>query len=254
MGGLTIYQEIRRTLPAHRYIYCFDNANFPYGELTEPALITACCRLITHIVMTQAIDLVVIACNTASTIALPTLRAMLNIPVVGVVPAIKPAAALTRNGCIGLLATPGTVRREYTHHLIAEFAPTQRVLLKGATELVIEAERKLAGQPVNMALLAGVLGDWIDGPEQPDTLVLGCTHFPLLSAEIQQLMPRIQLVDSGRAVARRVAYLLASAVVTESRFDPIATLAYCTRLDADAKKLTAPLQAWGLSSLSEVLR
>ncbi|MNS25261.1 Glutamate racemase [compost metagenome] len=251
MGGLTVYGEIRRTLPAHNYFYCFDNAHFPYGELSEPELISACTGLVSHMVAAHAIDLVVIACNTASTIALPSLRATLSIPVVGVVPAIKPAAALTRNGCIGLLATPGTVSREYTHELITQFAPGKRVLLKGATELVIEAERKLAGQPVNMGLLREVLADWMEGEERPDTLVLGCTHFPLLGDEIRQLMPECQLVDSGNAVARRVAHLLTalpSTLIGEGQGH-----AYCSLLDARAQKLTAPLQAWGLSSLEEVL-
>lgn len=250
MGGLTVYREIRRTLPAHNYVYCFDNANFPYGELSEPALIAACCRLVSHMVAANAIDLVVIACNTASTIALPALRETLKVPVVGVVPAIKPAAALTHNGCIGLLATPGTVSRAYTHTLIAQFAPGKRVLLKGATELVIEAEHKLAGRPVNMALLREVLADWLDEAVVPDTLVLGCTHFPLLDDEIRQLMPDCQLVDSGSAVARRVAHLLVDAPT--SMREEGKGRAYCTRLDAQAQKLTTPLQAWGLSSLEEV--
>ncbi|WP_219591568.1 glutamate racemase [Aeromonas salmonicida] len=251
MGGLTIYREIRRALPAHNYFYCFDNANFPYGELSESALIAACTRLVSHMVAEHVIDLVVIACNTASTIALPSLRDALTIPVVGVVPAIKPAAALTRNGCIGLLATPGTVSREYTHELIAQFAPGKRVLLKGVTELVIEAEHKLAGRPVNMALLQEVLADWMEGEERPDTLVLGCTHFPLLNDEIRQLMPGCQLVDSGSAVARRVAHLLTTIPEPASQA-MVQARAYCTRLDAEAQKLTAPLQAWGLSSLEEV--
>lgn len=251
MGGLTVYREIRRALPAHNYLYCFDNAHFPYGELSEPDLIAACCRLVTHMVAEHRIDLVVIACNTASTIALPSLREALTVPVVGVVPAIKPAAALTRNGCIGLLATPGTVSRAYTHELIAQFAPGKRVLLKGATELVIEAEQKLAGRPVNMALLREVLADWLEGEDAPDTLVLGCTHFPLLGDEIRQLMPECQLVDSGSAVARRVDHLLAS--LPTQLAEGGKGRAYCTRLDAQAQKLTAPLQAWGLSSLEEVL-
>lgn len=251
MGGLTVYGEIRRALPEHNYFYSFDNAHFPYGELSEAALIEACTGLVSNMVAEHAIDLVVIACNTASTIALPSLRTALSIPVVGVVPAIKPAAALTRNGYIGLLATPGTVSRDYTHELIAQFAPGKHVLLKGATELVIEAERKLAGLPVNMALLREVLADWMEGEERPDTLVLGCTHFPLLNEEIKQLMPECQLVDSGLAVARRVAHLLATLPVQAPGEGT--GRAYCTRLDAGAQKLTAPLQAWGLSSLEEVV-
>ncbi|MNJ48302.1 Glutamate racemase [compost metagenome] len=116
---------------------------------------------------------------------------------------------------------------------------------------MIEAERKLAGQPVNMGLLREVLADWMEGEERPDTLVLGCTHFPLLGDEIRQLMPECQLVDSGNAVARRVAHLLTalpSTLIGEGQGH-----AYCSLLDARAQKLTAPLQAWGLSSLEEVL-
>ncbi|MGL5452886.1 MAG: glutamate racemase [Aeromonas sp.] len=255
MGGLTIYREIRSALPAHHYFYCFDNANFPYGELTEHNLITACCQLVTTMVARHQIDLVVIACNTASTITLPALRAVLDIPVVGVVPAIKPAAALTENGCIGLLATPGTVSRHYTHELIAQFAPGKQVLLKGTTELVLEAERKLAGLPVNMALLREVLADWLEGSARPDTLVLGCTHFPLLNQEIKQLMPQCRLIDSGSAVAKRVAWLLASGTPGVAKAELAAqgrAQAYCTHLDEAAQKLRAPLQAWGLSSLEEV--
>ena len=157
-------------------------------------------------------------------------------------PAIKPAAALTRNGCIGLLATPGTVSRAYTHELIAQFAPGKRVFAQGATELVIEAERKLAGLPVNMALLREVLVDWIEGEERPDTLVLGCTHFPLLNEEIRQLMPECQLVDSGCAVARRVAHLLTaipSSSPTRGQVLPTAA-GWMPRPKTDS-----PLQAWG---------
>ncbi|MGL4716348.1 MAG: glutamate racemase [Aeromonas sp.] len=255
MGGLTIYREIRRVLPAHNYFYSFDNAHFPYGELSESALIAACTGLVTTMVAQHHIDLVVIACNTASTIALPALRGALDIPIVGVVPAIKPAVAQTRNGCIGLLATPGTVSRAYTHQLIAQFAPGKQVLLKGTTELVIEAERKLAGLPVNRVLLREVLADWLEGECVPDTLVLGCTHFPLLNAEIQQLMPHCQLIDSGSAVANRVACLLRDRVDAALLALPEnegRARAYCTRLDGVAQKLTAPLQAWGLSSLAEI--
>ncbi|ENY70509.1 glutamate racemase [Aeromonas diversa] len=245
MGGLTIYREVRRLLPAHHYFYCFDNAHFPYGELSEQALIDTCVGTVERMVRDHAIQLVVIACNTASTIALPELRARLSIPVVGVVPAIKPAAALTRSGCIGLLATPGTVTRDYTHQLIAQFAPGKRVLLMGSTDLVMMAEQKLAGIPVDMAQLGEVMAPWRD--EGPDTIVLGCTHFPLLGEEIAALMPGVTLVDSGEAVARRVEHLLGESPDGEGQ-----GAAFCTRLDEETTKLKAPLMSWGLSTLQEV--
>lgn len=248
MGGLSVYREIRRLLPGHHYFYCFDNAHFPYGELAEEALITACANTVEQMVSEHAINLVVIACNTASTIALPELRARLEIPVVGVVPAIKPAVALTQNGCIGLLATPGTVSRDYTLRLIEQFAPGKQVLLKGSTELVVQAERKLAGEPVDMDVLRAVMASWREEGHSPDTVVLGCTHFPLLADELAEILPGVTFVDSGEAVAKRVRHLLGSGgSAGEER-----GLAYCTRLDAAALKLQAPLMSWGLEQLRQV--
>lgn len=249
MGGLSIYREVRRVLPAHHYFYCFDNAHFPYGELSEQALIDTCVATVEQMVNAHAIDLVVIACNTASTIALPELRSRLCIPVVGVVPAIKPAATLTHSGCIGLLATPGTIARDYTHQLIAEFAPGKQVLLKGSTELVVLAERKLAGEEIDLETLRGIMAPWTEGSGCPDVVVLGCTHFPLLREELAAVMPGVTLIDSGSAVARRVAHLLGDSAQIESQGTGVA---FCTRLDAAAEKLKAPLVNWGLTSLHAV--
>ncbi|GAA3551318.1 glutamate racemase [Zobellella aerophila] len=210
MGGLSIYREVRKALPGHRYLYLFDNACFPYGELSEQQLVARVVELLESFTRQHRVDLVVIACNTASTHVLPALRELLSIPVVGVVPAIKPAAEHSRRqgkGRIGLLATPGTVARRYTAELIQNFAADLDVSLLGTTELVKMAEDKLAGEPVVLARLARILAPW-QGEGGPDTLVLGCTHFPLLSEEIQQLLPDVTLVDSGQAIARRVSNLL----------------------------------------------
>lgn len=247
VGGLSIYEPICRQLPEHNYLYAFDNACFPYGELSERRLVERCCQVIAAVLARHAVDLVVIACNTASTYVLPALRQMLTIPVVGVVPAIKPAACVTRNGCIGLLATPGTVARSYTHRLIQEFAAHRQVLLCGTTELVVQAERKLMGLAVEMPVLAEVLAPWQQGDYQPDTLVLGCTHFPLLKEEIASLLPDVLLVDSGDAVAQRVCHLLGtSSEPTQKK----TSRAYCTRDDDKAARLRPTLQAYGFESLA----
>ncbi|MGL5949221.1 MAG: glutamate racemase [Aeromonas sp.] len=247
MGGLSVYQEVRRLLPDHHYLYGFDNANFPYGELTDQALIQACSAFIFTMAAHYPIDLVVIACNTASTLVLPTLRAGLSVPVVGVVPAIKPAVALSQSGRIGLLATPGTVRRPYLRELIDAFAPHCAVALKGSTELVRAAEDKLAGLPVDLAALQPVLADWQQGAAAPDVVVLGCTHFPLLSTELQTLLPHAQLVDSGHAVAKRVAQLLAERNLAPEAH-PYAE-AFCSRLDASVAPWRQALLALGFSAL-----
>ena len=247
MGGLSIYQEVRRRLPEHRYDYLFDNAFFPYGEQPEHIIVERCCSLITQLVHERQIDLVVIACNTASTITLPALRAALSIPVVGVVPAIKPAAMLTQNRCIGLLATPATVQRPYTSQLIAQFAAHCQVLKLGVTELVIQAERKMAGYEVDELAIRYALQPLTDYSLPPDTLVLGCTHFPLLKEEIYRIMPGIQLVDSGAAIAKRVATLLPHMATTIT--DTINGQAYCTLLDQDAHKKSRILIEYGFHSL-----
>ena len=203
IGGLTILDEIRQALPNESYIYLFDNARLPYGELAEQELISGCVALITDFVQKQSVSMVVIACNTASTLILPSLRAVLNIPVVGVVPAIKPAALLSRNKHIGLLATPGTIKRAYTHELIDQFASGCSVELYASSELVMLAEQKAAGNPVTQQELAQILSPILES--ELDTLVLGCTHFPILKQEMQEyLCDRVSLLDSGKAVAARV--------------------------------------------------
>lgn len=247
VGGLSVFDAVRQQLPGLHYLYLFDNAGFPYGELPVETLIERCRALVCSMVSQQKVDLVVIACNTASTLVLPVLRPLLNIPVVGVVPAIKPAAKLTRNGCIGLLATPATVCRPYTDKLIQEFAPHCEVLRCGSTELVIQAERKLAGLPVEQAVIESVLQDWKNAQPCPDTLVLGCTHFPLLREEIWQVLPNCALVDSGAAIARRVQHLLN---ITNTQVTSKLGQVYCTRLDAQAKALQRSFNLRALGELS----
>ncbi|MGO4999583.1 glutamate racemase [Oceanisphaera sp. W20_SRM_FM3] len=214
MGGLSVYRELSHTLDGHQYLYLFDNAYFPYGELSESCLVARVVELFRSFVSQHSVDIAVIACNTASTHVLPALRECLSIPVVGVVPAIKPAAEYSRQqqttdkpAHIGLLATPGTVSRAYTAELIQSFAADLQVSMLGTTELVTMAEDKLAGQTVDLQRLQQILASWTS-EQGPDTLVLGCTHFPLLAAEIGQCLPQVKLIDSGAAIARRVSHLL----------------------------------------------
>jgi len=205
VGGLSVYKEIKLLLPALNYIYLFDNEAYPYGELPQMTLLTRVEKLIQHMLKLYTIDLVVIACNTASTIVLPSLRQKLSIPVVGVVPAIKPASVIA-NKAVGLIATPATIKREYTLNLIKEFAIDKPVELLGSTELVDMAENKLRGGKVNINRLEKVLSPLIG---KIDVAVLGCTHFPIIKEEISLVLGReVILVDSGEAIAKRVSSLL----------------------------------------------
>lgn len=205
VGGLSVYQEIQQRLPSLNYYYFFDNAAYPYGELTESILIKRVCYWVNHLVAEHKIDLVVIACNTASTLVLPQLREQLSQPIVGVVPAIKPAADLARQA-IGLIATPATIQRPYTRQLIQHFSTQCPVQRLGSTRLVDIAEEKLRGITPDIKELRTILAPLI---EKVDVAVLGCTHFPLLKQEIQQVLgDKVALVDSGTAIAKRVDDLL----------------------------------------------
>jgi glutamate racemase len=211
VGGLSIVKEIQQKLPFAPLVYASDNAFFPYGTKGEIELTVRVDAVLHAIIAAFPVDIIVIACNTASTLALPHIRSHFSQPVVGVVPAIKPAAALSKSQVIGLLATPATVARPYTHNLIREYAPNAEVISVGSSELVQLAEHKLRGGEVNSEQLTSILQRFFDHPngDKMDALVLACTHFPLLRDEIKaQFSPKVKLIDSGEAIARRVASLL----------------------------------------------
>lgn len=215
VGGLSVAAAIRRRLPTAALAYVCDNAMLPYGTKPDAWLverIVAVCRAAVAACRPSAL---VVACNTASTLALEALRGSLSIPVVGTVPAIKPAAALSHSGHLALLATSATVNRPYTLGLIRDFAAGCRVQRLAADALVVQAERHLAGEPLDLAAIADCLAPLWEDPEL-DTVVLGCTHFPLLRDALARLAPRpVTWVDSGEAIARRVAQVVPHPRVTE---------------------------------------
>lgn len=199
---------LRQRLPDCHYVYACDNAAFPYGTKDEATLVERVDQVLHALIRQEAPDIVVVACNTASTLALPRIRAHFSDPVVGVVPAIKPAAALSKTRVFGLLGTPGTVQRSYTQQLIDEFAGDCQIVRVGSSELVQLAEAALRGQPPPPARLNDILAPFFANPLL-DCIVLACTHFPLLKQELTAACPRpIVWIDSGEAIARRVASLL----------------------------------------------
>ncbi len=208
VGGLSVLHALRQRLPTCHYVYACDNAAFPYGTKDETTLIERVDQVLHALIRAEAPHIVVVACNTASTLALPRIRAHFSDPVVGVVPAIKPAATLSKTRVFGLLGTPGTVRRPYTQQLIDEFAGDCKIVRVGSSELVQLAEAALRGQPPGLAQLRDILAPFFDHPLL-DCIVLACTHFPLLKKELTAACPRpITWIDSGEAIARRVASLL----------------------------------------------
>jgi len=251
VGGLSVYDEIRHLLPDLHYIYVFDNVAFPYGEKSEAFIVERVVEIVTAVQSRYPLALAVIACNSASTVSLPALREKFTFPVVGVVPAIKPAARLTANGIVGLLATRGTVKRPYTHELIARFANECRIEMLGSAELVELAEAKLHGNPVPLDELRRILRPWLRMPEPPDTVVLGCTHFPLLQEELSQVLPEgTRLIDSGAAIARRTAWLLEHEAPDAK--STAANMAFCMALMPATEQLLPVLQRYGFETLEKL--
>ena len=213
IGGLGVAQEVRRLLPEADIVYVADNGGFPYGNLPDAVVVERCTRIVAALERLIAPSAVVVACNTATTVALAPLRASFPVPFVGCVPAIKWAAKVSKTKTFGLLATPATVRREYLRELIEQFAQGCTVLTHGSKRLAPLAEQRFRGFSVD----ADVLREEVEvltkapGGEALDTIVLGCTHYGFVLRELEAVAPaRITWLDPAAAVARRVRAFLSA--------------------------------------------
>ncbi len=245
IGGLSVLAELRKVLPDAPVIYVADNAGLPYGSKTEAQVAARVSGLLGRLTERLKPRLVCIACNTASTIALAAVREVLEVPIVGTVPAIKPAAALTRTGTIGLLGTEATIRQGYVDRLEAEFAAGKRLLRSGAGELVGAAEAKLRGRPVDPAVYARAAAGLRDQPggDSIDTVVLACTHFPLVEPELAAALgPGVRFVHGAQGIARRIAFLVEGQSLARSAPD----LALFTKGGDDIAGLAGALRHAGL--------
>jgi glutamate racemase len=207
VGGLSVAREIRRRLPDAEIVYVADDAGFPYGDWEEAALSNHVVDVIAGLIGRHAPDAVVIACNTASTLVLPPLRARFAIPFVGTVPAIKPAAEQTRSGLVSVLATVGTMRRDYTRDLIRSFARSCEVRLVGSDRLAPIAEAFVRGEQVDDDLIrAEIAPAFVEAAgRRTDMVVLACTHYPFLVERFRRLAPwPLTWIDPAPAIARRV--------------------------------------------------
>ena len=252
MGGLTVHAEIARSLPCAELIYLGDTAVFPYGRLTEDELVARVSLVIGAFIARHAPDLVVIACNTASTLALPVLRAEFPIPFVGTVPAIKPAVAASSTRRISVLATAGTVARDYTRELVATHAQDCQVKLVGAPRLASLAEAVLRGEEVADAeILEEIRPAFVDEDgARTDVAVLACTHYPLILDRLAALAPwPVTWIDPAPAIARRVAALIG---VPVSNVPPSPPRAMFTQAAPLATPLVAALAARGFGEIGLV--
>lgn len=249
VGGLSVLRPIAALLPAAPIVYVADNGGYPYGTKTEAQIAARVPALLGRLTERYEPELIVIACNTASTIALDAVRAALDHPVVGTVPAIKPAAALTRTRVIGVLGTDATVRQPYVNRLSAEFASDCTVIRHGSAELVDLAESKLRGERADPAAYARILGGLFSQPrgEEIDTIVLACTHFPLVEEELAAAAPRhVAFVDGKEGIARRTAHLTRDLAWPAQAPEGIAVF---TRWTAAVEAYRAGFARYGLTRL-----
>jgi len=247
VGGLSVLGPTRALLPNAPIVYAADNAAFPYGTRSEEEIAARVPALLGRLVERYRPRLAVIACNTASTIALDHVRAALDIPVVGTVPAIKPAAELSKTRVIGVLGTDATVRQPYVDDLAARFASDCMVIRHGSPELVVLAEAKLAGEPVTVEQVCAAAAPLFAGSEgtRIDTVVLACTHFPLLGEDLAAAFPGVTLVDGGPGIARRIGVLTANQPWPSRAIEGIAVFTG----SPPSAALVATLAAYGLTAI-----
>ncbi len=248
VGGLSVAAHARALLPTAGFVYAADTAGFPYGTKLESEIAARVPALLGRLVERYRPRLVVVACNTASTIALASVRRALDMPVVGTVPAIKPAALASVTRVIGVLGTDATVRQPYVTTLSAEHAADCTVVRHGSAALVELAEAKLRGETIAAEDLVAAVAP-LAAIGRLDTVVLACTHFPLLRGELAACLPGVTLIDSGDGIARRIAHLTAGQPWPDVAPPGIAVV---TRLDEAARALAPALAARGFGELVQL--
>lgn len=254
VGGLSILEPARRLLPNMPVVYAADRAGYPYGTKSEAEIAARVPALLGRLVERYRPRITVIACNTASTVALSAVRAALDIPVVGTVPAIKPAALSSATRAIGVLGTDATVRQPYVDRLAAEHGADCLVLRHGSAALVAMAEAKLRGQPLDPDIARTALRGLAEQPggERMDRVVLACTHFPLVEEELGMAarelgLSGIEFLHGGDGIARRIAFLNGDLPWPAS---PPPGIAVFTVMDPDIEPLKPALERFGLFQIN----
>lgn len=233
IGGLTVLREARVLMADRKFVYVADNAAFPYGDWEEGALCERMVKLFGELISRWKPEICVIACNTASTIGIAALReAYPEQQFVGTVPAVKPAAERTSSGLVSVLATPGTVKRQYTRDLIDQYASKCHVTLVGSTKLAALAEAYMRGgftdeEAVKLEIMPCFVGD---GIRRTDIVVLACTHYPFLVNRMRKMAPwPVDWIDTSEAIARRASDLLkAKSSIKSGDFQQGGDVAYFT--------------------------
>ncbi|MCK9201283.1 MAG: glutamate racemase [Gallionella sp.] len=218
VGGLSVLHHIRQTLPDERLIYVADSGHVPYGD-KPPEYIEQRSLALTRFLVEQGADAIVIACNTATAAAAPTLRSRFDIPIVGMEPAVKPAAAATKSGVVGVLATIGTLESARFAALLERYGEEVEIVTQGCPGLVEQVERGDLAGPETRTLVERYTAPLL--ARGADTLILGCTHYPFLAPLIREVVgPEVILIDTGEAVARQLQRRIESELTCRSGFSP----------------------------------
>jgi glutamate racemase len=251
IGGLSVLLAVREALPNAPIVYAADYAGLPYGSKSEAEIAARVPALLGRLVERYSPRLVTIACNTACTIALSHVRAALNVPVVGTVPAIKPAAEATQSGVIGLLGTAATIRQPYVDRLQADHAGGMTLLRHAAPELVEAAEAKMRGEAVDHEIYARAMRGLTGKPEgdRLDVTILGCTHFPLVQQELADAAPGMRFVDGAAGISRRISYLTKG---QDWPLEPTDGIFVTTGTAADAEPLRPALSRYGIAKIQSL--
>jgi len=243
VGGLSVFRQLKKAMPMEHFIYLADQKNFPYGQKSRKELqkisLENC-----QFLLKQKAKLIIIACNSASCYSLKFLRTSIKIPIVGVVPAIKPAAILTKNSRIAILSTPATSKSSYLKNLISSFAKNTKVLNISAKGL----EKAIENQ--DSKTIEILLKKYYQKIQEfkADVLVLGCTHFPLILAKLKKEMPNLLVLDSSKAIAKRVNSILKTTdnLAREAKSDAF----YTTANTNDFSKIASTLLKYKVKAKS----
>ncbi|HSH86670.1 MAG: glutamate racemase [Methylophilus sp.] len=207
VGGLTVLKHLTRQLPHEHFIYFADSAYAPYGNQSAVKIQQRCFTL-ADILVAQGAKALVVACNTATAAAISPLREHFPLPIIGMEPAVKPAAAASKNNVIGVLATTGTLQSAQFAALLEHYGNGVQVVTQACVGLVERIEQGLLDHPETIGLLQTYCQPLIAAGA--DTIVLGCTHYPFVRHHIQQIVgPGVTLIDTGSAVAKRLQQVLA---------------------------------------------
>ncbi len=250
VGGLSVVGAVRKLLPTAPIVYAADSAFYPYGTKDPHEIDARVPALLGRLAERYDPELIVIACNTASTIALDTVRAALDLTIVGTVPAIKPAAAISKSRVIGVLGTAATVVQPYVDRLAADFAADCTILRHGSHRLVELAEAQLRGEENPLDEYRAILGGLLTQPggAEMDTVVLACTHFPLVEAQLAAAAPRpLNFVDGKEGIARRVAWWTRDIDWPDAPGDDLAVF---TGRDFDPAPLAPALARFGFTRIA----